>query len=59
MMDLTNRYALSLYVDAKLGLLNGRCFDDDHAYELVEETYGSDAANYAVHHAGSRRRAER
>lgn len=57
-MDLNNRYALSMYVDAKLGLLNGRCADDDQAYELAEEAYGKDAANYAAHHAG-RRRAER
>lgn len=46
-MDLTNRYACSLYVDLRLGIKGGRSLSRDDAYAETAEVYGSTAAEYA------------
>lgn len=46
MNDLTNRYAVSLYVDLRLGLL-GKEHSPHEAYARTAVVYGSDAAAYA------------
>jgi hypothetical protein len=45
--DLTNRYACSLYVDYRLGILGGRPLNRDDAHAMTSEVYGSTAATYA------------
>lgn len=47
MTDLTNRYACSLYVDLRLGLLGGRVRDVDDARRETARVYGTEAATYA------------
>ena len=45
--DHTNRYACSLYVDYRLGLLGGRPYSRDDAYAVTAQVYGNVAAEYA------------
>lgn len=47
MTDLTRRYACSLYVDLRLGLLGGRVRNPDEARHETAKVYGTDAATYA------------
>lgn len=45
--DLTNRYAMSMYVDLRLGIIGGRVYSIEDARDLVAASYGRDAANRA------------
>lgn len=45
--DLTNRYAVSLYVDLRLGILGGKVLQPEEAQTKTAQVYGRDAASYA------------
>lgn len=46
--DMINRYAVSLYVDLRLGLVGGdKIHTTDEAHSKVAKVYGKDAAAYA------------
>lgn len=43
-----NRYAVSMYVDLRLGLIGGgKVHTSDEAHSKVSRVYGKEAANYA------------
>lgn len=50
MLDMTDRYAVSMYVDLRLGLIGGsdRIHTREEAYAKVARVYGRDAADYAA-----------
>ncbi len=47
--DLNDRYAVSMYVDLRLGIIGGsdKIHTKDEAHAKVARVYGKDAANYA------------
>lgn len=47
--DRNDRYAVSLYVDLRLGLIgrDDKMYTNDEAHARVSRIYGKDAANYA------------
>lgn len=46
--DLINRYAVSMYVDLRLGFIGGdKGHSNDEAHAKVAKVYGKDAATYA------------
>lgn len=47
MADMTNRYACSLYVDLRLGLIGGRCRNREEAQDETARVYGAGPAQYA------------
>lgn len=51
--DLTDRYATSMYVDLRLGIIGGadKIHTKDEAFDKVAKVYGKSAANYAEQQA--------
>lgn len=61
MNNLDFRYAVSMYVDLRLGVLTGDVFEPETAQEIVAERFGDNAAQYAASRCetGSRNRERR
>jgi hypothetical protein len=52
MESMNTRYAVSLYADLRTGTKNGVVYSKEQAFEVVENTYGKEAASYAQEAVG-------